>query len=472
MTLNETVRITGQIAEGLDHAHKKGVIHRDFKPSNVLLDSHGNAYLADFGIAKIAESTINLTGSGVVGTPAYMAPEMADRGLVTPAVDIYALGVTAYEMLTGHFPFTGETPLRVMMAHATEPIPDIREDRPDLPEAVAEVLKRALAKNPDDRFSTAAALVEALKDAGHGVMPERVDSAGTVMMPMSGSMDTSTSPSQSTEQGFKDAGTPVPVTPLPEKKRGGCGSFFAGSVAAIVGVVVLVLLCIGGIIGLAVVASNSATPTFIPIPTNTQRPPTDVPPPPPTAAASGVEIVPDSGGTGSSGSGIASLEVVNNSNVELCSLYVDLASADPGDDQLDADQTIPAGTTFTLTDLPYGTYNVEVWDCPTAHLYAGEYDAAIDTATVTWTLESASLEVINDSSNSICELYIISSSASFWGYNRLDAGQTLAPGSTLNYFLAEGAWDLRAVACDASIGETTNIGSTIEGDMTWTLFDE
>jgi len=165
MQMGEVTRIVSQIAEALDHAHNKGIIHRDFKPSNVLLDDQGNAYLADFGIAKISESNVQLTGSGIVGTPAYMAPEMAETGKVTPSVDIYALGITLFQMLTGQNPYQGDTPIRIMMAHAQAPVPDVREIRRTLPEAVANVVKTAMAKDPAARYATAGSLAVALRAA-------------------------------------------------------------------------------------------------------------------------------------------------------------------------------------------------------------------------------------------------------------------------------------------------------------------
>ncbi|MBN1430498.1 MAG: serine/threonine protein kinase [Anaerolineae bacterium] len=163
LPLTEVVRLVDQIASGLDHAHQKGIIHRDFKPSNVLLDEHNNVYLADFGIAKATESTTQITGSGIVGTPAYMAPEVAQSATVTPLVDIYALGVTVYEMLVGRHPYQGETPVGILMSHVAEPIPDVRHHRPDLPEAVQHVIDRAMAKDPAVRYQTAKALAADLR---------------------------------------------------------------------------------------------------------------------------------------------------------------------------------------------------------------------------------------------------------------------------------------------------------------------
>ena len=171
MDIEEVVRLTGQIAEGLDYAHRRGIIHRDFKPSNVLLDEEGNIYLGDFGIAKAIESTAQLTGSGIVGTPLYMAPEMAQPGGVTPLVDVYALGVAVYQMLTGRAPYEADTPIGLLMAHAVNPIPNVRALRPGLPEAVQRVIEQAMAKDPAQRYQSAGGLAAGLRSAVAGAQP-------------------------------------------------------------------------------------------------------------------------------------------------------------------------------------------------------------------------------------------------------------------------------------------------------------
>ncbi|MBN1427497.1 MAG: protein kinase [Anaerolineae bacterium] len=168
LPLDDVVRLVEQIAEGLDYAHQQGVIHRDFKPSNVLLDKGGNAYLLDFGIAKVSQETAQLTGSGIVGTPTYMAPEMFKQELPTPAVDIYALGVTLYQILSGSTPFEGTTPVQLMYSHLNEPVPDITSVRQDIPETVQIVLDKAMAKRPEDRFMTAGDMANALRQAAEG----------------------------------------------------------------------------------------------------------------------------------------------------------------------------------------------------------------------------------------------------------------------------------------------------------------
>ncbi len=188
LPLDEVVRMVGQIAEGLDYAHQQGVIHRDFKPSNVLLDKSNNAYLLDFGIAKVSQETAQLTGSGIVGTPTYMAPEMFKQELPTPAVDIYALGVTLYQMLSGTTPFEGTTPVQLMYSHLNEPVPSIEAVRPDIPAAVQIVLDKAMAKRPEDRFTTACDLADALRRAAEG------DTLETIVVPPS-PIPTQTAPS-------------------------------------------------------------------------------------------------------------------------------------------------------------------------------------------------------------------------------------------------------------------------------------
>ncbi|MCC6906191.1 MAG: protein kinase, partial [Anaerolineae bacterium] len=187
MPLDETCHFVSQMAEGLTFAHQHGIIHRDFKPSNVLLDLEGNAYLADFGIARVAESTVQLTGSGIVGTPAYMAPEMAESGGVTHRVDIYALGVTLYQMLTGQHPFNADTPMGLLMAHLSKPVPDVLLARPDLPAGVQAVITQAMAKAPAERFAQAADLASALERAC-AIAPTSIGGPFTERIPVLGAI--------------------------------------------------------------------------------------------------------------------------------------------------------------------------------------------------------------------------------------------------------------------------------------------
>jgi len=167
-----TTRLVEQIAAALDHAHSRGIIHRDVKPSNVLMDEGEWVQLADFGLAKIVARDENLTGTGTgMGTPAYLSPEQG-RGLpLDHHTDVYSLGVVVYEMVAGRLPFAGENLVAVVMKHIYEPPPLPRASNPDVPEAVQAVVLRALAKSPADRFDSAGDLAYALRKAVTGSSP-------------------------------------------------------------------------------------------------------------------------------------------------------------------------------------------------------------------------------------------------------------------------------------------------------------
>ena len=163
----EMLYLLKQVASALDYAHRQGVVHRDLKPSNIMIDREGNAFIADFGIARVSDAPKDLTGTGnVIGTPGYMAPEQArGQAEVDGRADVYSLGVIVYELLAGHGPFERESPLEELMAHVQEPVPDIREAKPELGAAVNRVIQRALAKGKDERYSTAGELVSDLASA-------------------------------------------------------------------------------------------------------------------------------------------------------------------------------------------------------------------------------------------------------------------------------------------------------------------
>jgi serine/threonine protein kinase len=167
------VELMAQIAAALDHAHKAGIIHRDIKPSNVLMDGNW-PLLSDFGLAKMVEGAVELTGTGVgMGTPAYMSPEQGMGKKVDHRTDIYALGIILFEMLTGQVPHKAETPIATVMKRINEPLPLPRSLNPNIPEAVERVLLKALAVDPQLRFNSAGDMAAALK-AAFGEKPEEV----------------------------------------------------------------------------------------------------------------------------------------------------------------------------------------------------------------------------------------------------------------------------------------------------------
>jgi len=160
-------QILDQLASALDHAHLRDhpVLHRDIKPSNIMIGPHDRVILTDFGIARLmGDVSLTLTGQ-LVGTPAYMAPELIEDVDVDGRADVYAVGVVLYQMLTGRVPFKAETPLALLHAQVHTPPPAPRTITPTLPPAVDSVLLTALAKDPDDRYQTAGALAQAFRAA-------------------------------------------------------------------------------------------------------------------------------------------------------------------------------------------------------------------------------------------------------------------------------------------------------------------
>jgi len=168
LPLNKVLRLVEQIADALHASHEAGVVHRDLKPDNILIDQRGNAYLTDFGIAKqLGDENASATDA-IKGTFAYLSPEQIQQSDVSPQTDIYALGIMLYEMLTGQHPYHG-TPIGIMvMKHLQENLPDVRDLRDDLSGEVDDIIQRATAKEASQRYESTLALISELKSAISG----------------------------------------------------------------------------------------------------------------------------------------------------------------------------------------------------------------------------------------------------------------------------------------------------------------
>jgi serine/threonine-protein kinase len=166
MPLKDVTRVVHEVASALSYAHTVGIVHRDVKPVNVLMDASGRAVLSDFGIAKVLETSAALTHAGAgVGTPEYMSPEQCRGAPVDARADIYALGVMLYEMLTGRTPFQADNYTALAHSHIYEPVPPPSRLNPRISPAVQSVILKALEKDPANRFQKATELADALEAA-------------------------------------------------------------------------------------------------------------------------------------------------------------------------------------------------------------------------------------------------------------------------------------------------------------------
>src|SRR5512139_137158 len=174
LSLPEMVQVLHPVGEALQYAHGQGVLHRDVKPSNILLTPDGTVFLADFGLARIAQAgESTLSQDALVGTPQYISPEQARGDADLDArTDVYSLGVVMYELLVGRVPYQADTPYAVIHDHIYAPLPLPRSIKPGFPEALERVLLKALAKERDDRYASVTELMTAFESAAQAIISE------------------------------------------------------------------------------------------------------------------------------------------------------------------------------------------------------------------------------------------------------------------------------------------------------------
>ena len=255
LSIKESIQYTLNICDALGYAHQRGMVHRDIKPANIMLDIHNQAILMDFGIVKIVGGDSHTATGAVVGTARYMSPEIIRAEVPDERADIYSLGVTLYEMLSGRPPFMANSAMTLMMMHLNDPVPDPRSLRDDVPQALVDVLVKAMAKDRNNRYRNAAEFATALK----GVLSAL--ESGTAYAPIPAVVTAST----------LSAPAPAPIlsqptqyevpSPVPSPSRYGTTSQYtppqqtaapkkgARSTLWIIGIVVVIFLCAALVVG-------------------------------------------------------------------------------------------------------------------------------------------------------------------------------------------------------------------------------
>ena len=272
MPYQQAARLLAPVARALHYAHACKIIHRDVKPANILITESGEPMLSDFGIAKMLESdgATQLTGTGVgIGTPDYMAPEQW-MGRVEPRTDVYALGILFYELVTGRLPYKADTPAAVLIKHVNDPLPRPRDFVPDLPEAVEQVIYKALAKTPEERYETMGLMAVALERLLQGVeddkpVAERVDQRRQAAAPAPLLQEAPPAPELVSQQPVAAAASDV------QKSRRRFPLLLAAGAAGVL-LLVVGIFAAGLILGPRLLSGGeaektAATPTITPFPT-------------------------------------------------------------------------------------------------------------------------------------------------------------------------------------------------------------
>jgi len=277
------VNIVNQLASALDFAHTRGLVHRDIKPSNAFIGADEHMTLMDFGIAKALQGGAQMTRTGtMVGTPEYMSPEQAEGRSIDPRSDIYSLGVMLYQLLTGRVPFQAETPTAVLLAHVMQMPQPPTQLNPNIPPAVEAVVMRSLAKRPQDRFSTAGELAQALAQSASGAPASAYLPPTVVPGRPTPTPPPVFTPPPASQPGYAPR-TPTPPPMPPQRKSGrGVNWLLWGGL----GLGAAAFLCVVGFVILFMIGSSGGKPT--PVPTEvtlaTPAPPSKESVPTPVAA--------------------------------------------------------------------------------------------------------------------------------------------------------------------------------------------
>jgi serine/threonine protein kinase len=207
LEVDEALVVARQVAECLEVTRRKNIVHRDLKPANLMITPEGTVKVMDFGIARSLLHT-GLTSTGVLGTPYYISPEQAEgRKDLDSRTDMYSLGVCLYQMLTGELPYTGESPMELILQHVEAPIPSVRDKRPDASPSVDEIVRKCMAKKVEDRYDTPVDLIAAIDQALKGEVAEAIAKPPV--------------PHKTSPPAFREDLAETPVSPLsyPRRKR-------------------------------------------------------------------------------------------------------------------------------------------------------------------------------------------------------------------------------------------------------------
>jgi serine/threonine-protein kinase len=243
LPIAEAAKFAAEVCDAADYAHKRGMVHRDIKPANVILDVHAQAILMDFGIAKIVGGQHHTATGATLGTAVYMSPEQIRGDQVDGRADIYSIGVMLFEMLSGRPPYEADSAMTLMMMHLNDPVPDLQQLRPDTPPDLVAVIRKALAKNRDERFQSAAEMATFLrKIAAGGLSTAEMQSLRVMAAPVAsfaGSQDPTTALHRQSPAG--QSGAAVSSASAASTKRTFSPVMIAGAAGALVSLCILAI---------------------------------------------------------------------------------------------------------------------------------------------------------------------------------------------------------------------------------------